>query len=78
VFLKKEGCQSKRKVDVSYLKKSQDEIHFCIKKEDNLCFTTSWNETTRHSKVEQKIITLKTIADGISKGKTLKSSTMAF
>jgi hypothetical protein len=30
----------------------QHEVHFCINKEDDLCFTLSWNMTTIHKKVE--------------------------
>jgi hypothetical protein len=41
-------------IEVSHFKKPQDEIHFCIKKDNDLCFILSWNETTRHDKVESK------------------------
>jgi hypothetical protein len=43
-ILEKAGCQSKSKACVSCLKKLNDEMHFCIKKEDDLCFTMSWNK----------------------------------
>jgi hypothetical protein len=55
-------------------------MHFCIKKEDDLCFTLSWNKTAIYKKnriaiykkIEWKFITCKTIASEISKGDTFK------
>jgi hypothetical protein len=47
-------------------------MHFCIKKEDDLCLLLSWNKTTMHKKIEWKFITCKTIASEISKGNTFK------
>jgi hypothetical protein len=47
-------------------------MHFCIKKEDDLCFTLSWNKTAIQKKLEWKFITCKTIASEISKGDTFK------
>jgi hypothetical protein len=52
-------------------------MHFCIKKEDGLCFTLGWNIAI-HKKIEWKFITWKTIASEISKGDTFKPTTMAF
>jgi hypothetical protein len=49
--LRRTHYQSKSKVDVSYFKKPQDEIHFCIKNEVDLYFTMNWNETTKYKKV---------------------------
>jgi hypothetical protein len=76
LFLKDRWCHTEYHAfytNRSGLKKPQDEIHFCIKKEDDLCFILSWNKTAIHKKVEWKFITWKNIVFEISKGDTLKS-----
>jgi hypothetical protein len=30
-------------------------MHFCIKKEDDLCFTLSWNKTAIHKKIRMEV-----------------------
>jgi hypothetical protein len=70
--LEKISYQFKSRAYVSCLKKPLGEIHFCIKKGDDLYFILSWNKTTIHKKMEWKLITKKTIASEISKDVTFK------